>query len=159
MGAYVLLTQLGMRGISIAPRIAAAFIEKRKNQILMSTTLHDSKIDEREEAQHVSDPALIRKEINEALRRMDKSLAASKTALSDTLEEGRVSAERLVKLGRDVAEDYIDSATYQLKRNPGAVVAVAFGVGAIAGVLFGLLTPRGGRKLAFTSCGSPKEER
>ncbi len=111
----------------------------------MKTTLEDSKTDERREANPDSDPALIRDEINEALKRMEKSLDASKAALSDTLEEGKFSAERLVRLGRDVAEGYIDNATHQLRRNPQAAVAMAFGVGAIAGVLFGLLTLRGGR--------------
>ncbi len=123
----------------------------------MNSTLEGSKTDERREAKPDYDAALIRDEINESVKRMEKSLDASKAALSDMLDEGKISAERLVKLGRDVAEGYIDNATYQLKRNPLATVAVAFGVGAIAGVLLGLTTPRGGRKLALTSIGSSKE--
>jgi hypothetical protein len=106
----------------------------------MNNTLEDSGIDRQREAKPDSDVAMIRDEINQALKRMEKSLDASKAALSDTLEEGKISAERLLNRGRNLAASYIDDATYQVKRNPQAAVALAFGLGAAAVVLFGLLT-------------------
>jgi len=108
----------------------------------VNNTLEDSRIDRQKEARPDSDVAMIRDEINQALKRMEKSLDASKAALSDTLEEGKVSTERLLNRGRDLAASYVDDAIYQVKRNPQAAVALAFGLGAAAVVLFGLFTRR-----------------
>jgi hypothetical protein len=120
----------------------------------MRTTLEDSSIDERTDAKSDVDAASIREEINEALKRMEKGLNESQAALSETLEEGKISAERILRRGRHVADTYLDDAMHQIKHNPQAAIALAFGVGAVAGVLFGLLAPRGKSKGMLTSSGA-----
>lgn len=81
-------------------------------------------------------------EIKDAVQRAQDGFNASKGAFTETLEEGKTSANRLVNSGLGVAEGYLDDATYQVRRNPRAAVAMAFGAGALAGALFGLLAPR-----------------
>ena len=111
----------------------------------MKSTLDDSRIDERTEIRPEYE-ALAQDEIKDAVGRLEKSFDASRAAISQTLEEGRISAERLLRRGRDTAEGYLDDATYQVKRNPGTAVALAFGAGAIAGALFGLVAPQVAKK-------------
>ena len=116
----------------------------------MKTTLGGSRIDDRAEPKPDCDATFMRAEIKDAVKRVERSFDASKSAVADTLEEAKVSAERLLKHCRETAEGYLDDATYQVRQNPWATVALAFGAGAIAGVLFGLLAPRD-RKLEAKS--------
>ena len=117
----------------------------------MKTTLEDSRIDEQSDPRSDSDPATIRDEITDAVKRVEKKFNASTSAFLDTLEEGRISAERLVRRGRNAAELCLDDATYRMKRNPLAAAALLFGAGAMAGVLFGLVAPHVSRKSASES--------
>jgi len=112
----------------------------------MKQVLEDTKTEERAEPISDSDAAFLRQEIEDAVKRAERSFNASKAALTDTLEDGRIAAERLLKRGRAAAEDYLDEATYQVKHNPKAVVALAFGVGALVGVIFGLFAQTSGQK-------------
>lgn len=107
----------------------------------MKSTLEDSRINEKADSRPDYE-ALARDEIKEAVERLEKSFDASRAAISETLEEGRISAERLLRRGRDAAESCLDDASYQVKRNPGTAVALAFGAGAIAAALFGLVVPQ-----------------
>jgi hypothetical protein len=77
-------------------------------------------------------------------------------SVSDNLEDGKLSAERLLKRGHDT-EGCQDDANYQVRRNPWATVALGFCAGAIAGALFGLPVPRGGKKLDAESRRTAKE--
>ena len=62
-------------------------------------------------------------------------LKTSTDALSETWEDGRAAAERLIDQTRDRVEDFVYQATRRVKRNPLAAVALAFGVGALLGVV------------------------
>ncbi len=108
----------------------------------MKTTLDDSRTAERADPKADNDEVFNRDEMKAAVERLESSFNASRAAVSEALEEGRISAERLLRRGRNAAEDYLDDATYQVKRNPGTAVALAFGAGAIAGALFGLIAPQ-----------------
>jgi len=69
-------------------------------------------------------------------------LKTSTDALSETWEDGRAAAERFIDQTRDRVEDFVYQATRRVKRNPLAAVALAFGVGALLGVV---LSSRNGR--------------
>ncbi len=88
----------------------------------------------------------LKDDLKDAADRVEKSFNTSKAAVSDTLAEGKASAGQILSRGMDAAESCLDDATYEIRRNPRAAVAVAFGAGAIAGALFGLMAPRGGKK-------------
>jgi hypothetical protein len=88
----------------------------------------------------------LRDEVKDAAERVEKSFNASKAAVSDTLAEGKASAGQLLNRGMDAAESCLDDVTYEIRRSPRAAVAMAFGAGAIAGALFGLMAPRSGKK-------------
>jgi ElaB/YqjD/DUF883 family membrane-anchored ribosome-binding protein len=62
-------------------------------------------------------------------------LKTSTDALSETWEDGRAAAERFIDQTRDRVEDFVYQATRRVKRNPLAAVALAFGVGALLGVV------------------------
>jgi ElaB/YqjD/DUF883 family membrane-anchored ribosome-binding protein len=111
----------------------------------MRTTLDHTSTAERA-VPTADDEVFNRDEIKAAVERLENSFNASKAAVTDALEEGRASAERLLRRGRNAAEDYLDDATYQVKRNPAASVALAFGAGAIAGALFALIAPQVAKK-------------
>ena len=68
---------------------------------------------------------------------------ASTDTLSDTWEDGRAAAERFIDETRDRVEDFVHQATRRVKRNPLASIALAFGVGALVGVV---LFSRNGRR-------------
>jgi hypothetical protein len=122
----------------------------------MKNTLEDSAVNEQTEGlEYTSVP--VRTEINDAVKRVEQHFEASKAAVSDALEEGKSAAKHLLKRGRDAAEDYIDDATYKMKRNPQAVVALAFGAGALAGAVLGVLLPFGVTRLAASSRRTSKE--
>jgi ElaB/YqjD/DUF883 family membrane-anchored ribosome-binding protein len=73
--------------------------------------------------------------------RVVESIAASKEAVSEVLEEGKDTVKRFVKETRHTAEDLLDEATHKIKRFPIGSVVMAFSVGA----LFGVLISRNGR--------------
>jgi hypothetical protein len=123
----------------------------------MKNTLEDSAVNEQTEGlEYTSVP--VRTEINDAVKRVEQHFEASKAAVSDALEEGKSAAKHLLKRGRDAAEDYIDDATYKMKRNPQTVVALAFGAGALAGAVLGVLLPFGVTRLAANSRRTSKEQ-
>jgi ElaB/YqjD/DUF883 family membrane-anchored ribosome-binding protein len=113
----------------------------------MNTHLQDSLADK--QAGLKVDASVIQDEINETLKRMEESFKASKAALTDTLEEGKLSVEKLLSQGRDTAEGYVYDARHQIRHNPVSSVAFALGVGAVVGVLLGWLAPRAGQRSNF----------
>jgi ElaB/YqjD/DUF883 family membrane-anchored ribosome-binding protein len=70
-----------------------------------------------------------------------ESIAASKDAVSDALQEGKDTVRQFLKDTRHTAEDLLDEATHNIKRFPIGSVVIAFSVGA----LFGVLLSRNGR--------------
>ena len=62
-------------------------------------------------------------------------LKTSTDTLSETWEDGRAAAERFIDETRDRVEDLVYQATRKIKRSPLAAVALAFGVGALLGVV------------------------
>ena len=81
-------------------------------------------------------------EAAKAGQRAIHDLKISRDTVADTLEDGRVAAERLIGETRDRVEDFVYQATRKIKRSPLAAVALAFGVGA----LLGAVLSRNGRR-------------
>lgn len=74
-------------------------------------------------------------EAAKAGQRAIHDLKISTDTVSETLEDGRAAAERFIGQTRDRVEDLVYQATRRVKRNPLAAVALAFGVGALLGVV------------------------
>lgn len=83
----------------------------------------------------VADAALVAK-------RIEKNLKDARTAVSESLEDGRVAAERLFKRSKHAIEDAMQESTRRIKRHPFRSVAIAFAAGAAVA----LLVPRPSRK-------------
>ena len=82
----------------------------------------------------------IRESVENGQRVLDK-LAAQKRTLSEALEDGRKTANKFLEKTRDNAEDLIYHTTRRVRRSPIRSVAIAFG----AGALIGMLISRNGR--------------
>ena len=63
--------------------------------------------------------------------RVMQGFTASKDAVVDALEDGR----KLVKRTQRTAEELLDEASHNIRRSPIGSVAIAFGVGLMAGFL------------------------
>jgi ElaB/YqjD/DUF883 family membrane-anchored ribosome-binding protein len=78
--------------------------------------------------------------------RVEKIVNTAKAAVEETIEDGKIAAERLMKRGRDVmanaAEDRLNEAARHVKRNPGRSLAIAFAAGTLIGMLLPRLTKR-----------------
>jgi ElaB/YqjD/DUF883 family membrane-anchored ribosome-binding protein len=74
-------------------------------------------------------------EAAKAGQRAIHDLKTSTDTLSETWEDGRAAAERFIDETRDRVEDLVYQATRKIKRSPLAAVALAFGVGALLGVV------------------------
>lgn len=66
-----------------------------------------------------------------------------KELAEDLLDIGKRRAQRAIRNGLHTGEDYLDEATYYIKRHPWKGFAIAAGVGAFAGLIFGLLARPG----------------
>ena len=74
--------------------------------------------------------------------RMVETIAASREAVTDKLQEGRETVKQLVKRTRHTAEDFLDEATHNIKKFPIGSVVMAF----TAGALIGVMLSRNGRR-------------
>jgi len=61
-----------------------------------------------------------------------------KVLAEDLLDIGKRKAQRAIRKGFHTGEDYLDEATYYIKRHPWKGFGIAAGVGATAGLIFGL---------------------
>jgi ElaB/YqjD/DUF883 family membrane-anchored ribosome-binding protein len=61
-----------------------------------------------------------------------------KVLAEDLLDIGKRKAQRAIRKGFHTGEDYLDEATYYIKRHPWKGLGIAAGVGAMAGLIFGL---------------------
>jgi len=68
--------------------------------------------------------------------------AEGKILAEDFAEIGKRKAQRMIKLGREAGEDYLDETTHYIKHNPWRSVGVALGVGLSLGFLGGFLGRR-----------------
>ena len=63
-----------------------------------------------------------------------------KVLAEDLVDIGKRKAQRAIRKGLNTGEDYLDEATYYIKRNPWKGFAIAAGAGALVGLIFGLFT-------------------
>ena len=68
--------------------------------------------------------------------------AEGKVIAEDLVDIGKRKAQRLVRQGYEMGEDYIDESRRYIKRNPWQSVGVALGVGLFLGFVAGALTRR-----------------
>ena len=80
------------------------------------------------------------------LAHLSAKAAEGKMLAEDLVEIGKRKAQRAIRRGREVGEDYLDETTHYIKHNPWQAVGVAAGVGAFVGLLFGLMCSRAGRR-------------
>jgi ElaB/YqjD/DUF883 family membrane-anchored ribosome-binding protein len=83
----------------------------------------------------------------EKVQLLAKSVDRAKAAVSDTIEDGKMAAERLLKRGRYAVEDTVEQRVHDIRRKPVKAVAVAFGSGMVVGFLIFCLRrrPQAGR--------------
>jgi len=75
----------------------------------------------------------------EKLEHLAKNVDRAKAAVSDTIEDGKMAAERLLKRGRYAVEDSVEERIHQIRRKPLKAVAVAFTSGMVVGFLVSCL--------------------
>jgi ElaB/YqjD/DUF883 family membrane-anchored ribosome-binding protein len=68
--------------------------------------------------------------------------AEGKIIAEDLVDLGKRKAQRLVRQGYEVGEDYIDESRRYIKHNPWQSVGVALGLGVALGFIAGLLSRR-----------------
>lgn len=68
--------------------------------------------------------------------------AEGKILADDLVDIGKRKAQRMVRRGREVGEDYLDETKHYIKHHPWHSVGVALGVGLTLGFLGGFLSRR-----------------
>ena len=68
--------------------------------------------------------------------------AEGKVIAEDLVDIGKRKAQRFVRQGYEMGEDYIDESRRYIKRNPWQSVGVALGVGLLLGFVAGALSRR-----------------
>ena len=76
------------------------------------------------------------------LAHMTAKAAEGKLIAEDLVEIGKRKAQRMIRRGYAVGEDYLDDATHYIKHNPWRSLGVALGVGLSLGFLSGFLSRR-----------------
>ena len=71
----------------------------------------------------------------EKVQLLAKSIDRAKAAVSDTIEDGKMAAGRLLKRGRYSVEDTVEQRVHDIRRKPLWAVAVAFTSGIVVGFL------------------------
>ena len=66
--------------------------------------------------------------------------AEGKVIAEDLVDIGKRRAQRLVRQGYELGEDYVDEGRRYIKHNPWQSVGIALGVGLAVGFLAGLLS-------------------
>jgi len=78
----------------------------------------------------------------ERVQLLAKSVDRAKAAVSDTIEDGKMAAERLLKRGRYAVEDTVEQRIHKIRRKPLKAVALAFTSGMVVGFLVSCLRKR-----------------
>lgn len=68
--------------------------------------------------------------------------AEGKVIAEDLVDIGKRKAQKLVRQGYEMGEDYLDESRRYIKHNPWQSVGIALGVGLALGFMAGLLTRR-----------------
>ena len=68
--------------------------------------------------------------------------AEGKIIAEDLVDIGKRKAQKLVRQGYEMGEDYIDESRRYIKHNPWQSVGIALGVGVALGFIAGLLSRR-----------------
>jgi ElaB/YqjD/DUF883 family membrane-anchored ribosome-binding protein len=74
------------------------------------------------------------------LAHLTAKAAEGKILAEDLVEIGKRRAQRIVRKGYDLGEDYLDESKRYIKHNPWQSVGVALGVGLMLGFLGGFLS-------------------
>ena len=82
----------------------------------------------------------------ERIQLLTKSVDRAKAAVSDTIEDGKMAAERLLKRGRYAVQDTVEQRVHDIRCKPLKAVALAFTSGLGIGILVSCLLkkPRAG---------------
>ena len=75
----------------------------------------------------------------EKVQLLAKNVDRAKAAVSDTVEDGKMAAERLLKRGRYAVEDTVEQQIHETRRKPLKAVALAFTSGMVVGFLVSCL--------------------
>ena len=76
------------------------------------------------------------------LAHLTAKAAEGKMLAEDLVEMGKRKAQRMVRQGVEVGEDYLDESRRYIKHHPWQSVGIAAGVGAGVGILLGWLCGR-----------------
>jgi len=68
--------------------------------------------------------------------------AEGKIIAEDLVDIGKRKAQRLVRQGYEIGEDYIDESRRYIKHNPWQSIGIALGFGVALGFIAGLLSRR-----------------
>ena len=75
----------------------------------------------------------------DTVERVKDEVERLRTRAGQAVEDGMDAAERSLRKTREGLKDTRDEAVYRVKRQPLMAVAVAFGAGALFGIVLGLL--------------------
>jgi len=76
------------------------------------------------------------------LAHLTAKAAEGKILAEDLVEVGKRRAQRVIRRGYEVGEDYLDESKRYIKHNPWQSVGAALGVGLVLGFLGGFLSRR-----------------
>jgi len=73
--------------------------------------------------------------VKETVHQLGKGLDRTKAAISATIEDGKMEAERRLRRGRYAVEDTVERTVHGIRRNPVIAMTLAFSAGMFVGVL------------------------
>ena len=71
-----------------------------------------------------------------------KQLAEPSVCAEDLVDIGKRKAQKLVRQGYEIGEDYLDESRRYIKHNPWQSIGIALGFGVALGFIAGLLSRR-----------------
>ncbi len=122
----------------------------------MATVLEGSKVGKGPKATCAG--TCLGSELRDAGSRVEKGVHKVKEAASETLADGKIAAERLLKHGRYAVEDGVEEVVHQIKRNPVRSLAIAFAAGAPRSVFWRLASAGRHTSSRRTSASSDAEQ-
>jgi hypothetical protein len=74
-------------------------------------------------------------DMRDAIKKMEKTLNETRTAITEKIDDAQCAAERMVKRSRHALEDGIEDTTHTIRTYPISSVAVGIAAGAALGVI------------------------